>query len=267
VRAVTSALPLPKYHQIYLVLREQLHEGRFSAGVPGEIALMHEFGVARVTVRKALELLAAEHLIRRTPGRGTVPLQPKPARRALAGMRSAAVGGDGERFDGLFENLIGMGLHTHVKVLSVRSAPVADALEFAAGAPVQKAQRIRLTRDGPLSHITTYVPQALAPFHRRELAKKPILMLLEQSGVQVGRATQVISARLADAEVAPHLDVAVGSALLSVQRVVFDRRNQPVQWLLGLYRPDRYEYRTELSRVGRIDNRVWVNKLPSPAAQ
>jgi GntR family transcriptional regulator len=271
VRAVTSALPVPKYHQIYLVLREQLHEGRFSAGVPGEIALMHEFGVARVTVRKALELLAAEHLIRRTPGRGTVPLPAKPVRRALAGMRSDSAGDDGERFEGLFENLIGMGLQTHVKVLSVRAmpcpAPVAEALELEAGAAVQKAQRIRLTRDGPLSHITTYVPQALAPFNRRELAKKPILMLLEQSGVQVGRATQVISARLADAEVAPHLDVAMGSALLSVQRVVFDRRNRPVQWLLGLYRPDRYEYRTELSRVGRIDARVWVNKLPAPAAQ
>ena len=72
MRAVTSALPLPKYHQIYLVLREQLHEGRFAGGMPGEIALMHEFGVARVTVRKALEQLAAERLIRRTPGRGTV---------------------------------------------------------------------------------------------------------------------------------------------------------------------------------------------------
>jgi GntR family transcriptional regulator len=265
---VTSALPVPKYHQIYLVLREQLHEGRFGDRVPGEIALMHEFGVARVTVRKALGLLAAERLIRRTPGRGTVPL---PARDAHApAARRDAASDDGERRDGLFENPIGVGLHTRVLVLSVRTVPcpppVAEALELRAGEPVQKAQRVRLTRDGPLSHITTYVPQALAPFGRRELAKKPILMLLEDRGVQVGRATQVISARLADAEVAPHLDVAVGSALLAVQRVVFDRRNRPVQWLLGLYRPDRYEYRTELSRVGRIDARVWVNKQPSPAA-
>jgi GntR family transcriptional regulator len=84
--------------------------------------------------------------------------------------------------------------------------------------------------------------------------------------VLVGRATQVISARLADGEVARHPGVAVGSALLSVQRVVFDRRHRPVQWLLGLYRPHRYKYRTELSRVGRIDARVWVNKLPAPAA-
>ena len=52
-----SQMPLPKYHQIYLVLREQLDEGRFADGLPGELALMEQFGVARVTVRRALERL------------------------------------------------------------------------------------------------------------------------------------------------------------------------------------------------------------------
>ena len=58
-----QALPLPKYHQIYLVLREQLEEGRFAAGVPGEMHLVKEFGVARVTVRRALAQLVADGLI------------------------------------------------------------------------------------------------------------------------------------------------------------------------------------------------------------
>ena len=40
------AMPMPKYHQVYLVLREQLHEGKFSQGLPGEVALMQQFGVA-----------------------------------------------------------------------------------------------------------------------------------------------------------------------------------------------------------------------------
>ena len=31
---MNSALPVPKYHQIYLVLREQLQEGRFAQGLP-----------------------------------------------------------------------------------------------------------------------------------------------------------------------------------------------------------------------------------------
>ena len=30
-----ASLPLSKYHQIYLVLREQLQEGRFTRGLPG----------------------------------------------------------------------------------------------------------------------------------------------------------------------------------------------------------------------------------------
>ncbi|HSB24568.1 MAG TPA: GntR family transcriptional regulator [Burkholderiaceae bacterium] len=261
-----TALPVPKYHQIYLVLREQLHEGRFSSGMPGEIALMRKFGVARVTVRKALERLAAERLIRRTPGRGTMPL-PQPPQVSIPAGNEAA---DGEQVGSWFEGLSAAS-GADVKVLSVRTLPclpvVAQALQIAAGSMVQKAQRVRLVREGPQSHITTYVPQALAPFGRRQLARTPILVLMEDAGVQIGHATQSMSARLADAEVARHLGVAVGTALLAVQRLVFDRRGRPVQWLLGLYRPDRYEVRVELARLGGVDAKVWVSKSPSAQLQ
>jgi GntR family transcriptional regulator len=252
-----STLPLPKYHHIYLVLREQLQEGRFDAGLPGELALGEQFGVARVTVRRALEQLAGEGLITRSPGRGTHPVRhagpaSKPVSRPLR-----------TRLTGLLENIVSMSLHTSVKVLDVATvtapAPVAAALGLAAGDLVQKAVRVRSTRDGPLSHITTYIPAAVAcRFGRRELARKPILVLLEESGVTVGRAEQSISARLADAELAQQLQVSVGSALLAVRRLIFDQQERPVQWLDGLYRPDRYEYQMQLSRVGAIDAKVWV---------
>ena len=83
---------------------------------------------------------------------------------------------------------------------------------------------------------------------------------MNEAGVKVGRAEQTISARLADAEMARHLDVPVGSALLSVRRLIYDQHDKPVQWLLGLYRPDRYEYQMQLSRVGSIDAQIWVDK-------
>ena len=51
-----------------------------------------------------------------------------------------------------------------------------------------------------------------------------------------------------------------GSALLAVRRLIFDTRDRPVQWLHGLYRPDRYEYQMQLSRVGAIDAKVWVSR-------
>jgi GntR family transcriptional regulator len=258
-----SQMPLPKYHQIYLLLCEQLAEGRFADGLPGEFALMEEFGVARVTVRRALEKMAAEGLISREPGRGT-----RPIRVPAASIAQGASGGHGVQranLGGLLENLVSMGLRTSVKVIDVQtvtaSASVAAALQLQPGDAVQKAVRVRSTREGPLSHITTYVPADVArQFGRRELARKPILVLLEEAGVQVGRAHQTITARLADATLAQHLDVSVGSALLAVRRLVFDANERPVQWLHGLYRPDRYAYEMQLSRVGGIDAKVWVNK-------
>ena len=77
--------------------------------------------------------------------------------------------------------------------------------------------------------------------------------------MRIGRAVQTISAKLADAAVARHLDVQVGSALLAVTRLIHDDDDRPVQWLHGLYRPDRYQYEMQLSRVGGIDAKVWVS--------
>jgi GntR family transcriptional regulator len=251
--AVAPAMPLPKYHQIYLVLREQLAEGRFADGLPGELRLVQQFGVARVTVRKALERLAADGLIERKPGRGTTARAALPAD---ARQRPA-------HLYGLLENIVTMGLQTKVTVVSCEllaaSAAVAQQLALPLRTPVQKAVRVRATAEGPLSFITTHVPADLAAgFGSAELAKKPMLLLLEDSGVHIGRATQAVSARLADAEVAAHLGIAVGSALLAVSRLVFDVRQRPVQWLQGLYRPDRYQLDMQLSRVGGIDAKVWV---------
>jgi len=256
-------LPLPKYHQIYLVLREQLEEGRFAQGVPGEVHLSKEFGVARVTVRKALERLVADGLIARAAGRGTVAVS-RPADRTDGGRRPAQQA----HLTGLLKNIVNMGLRTSVKVVSCKTVPasaaVAQQLGVETGALVQKAVRVRSTAQGPLSHITTHVPQSIArSFGIRELGKQPILMLIESSGVVIGNARQSISARLADATVARLLSVDVGAALLAVNRLVFDADERPVQWLQGLYRPDRYQYEMQLSRVGDVDAKVWVSEALS----
>jgi GntR family transcriptional regulator len=254
---MASAMPLPKYHQVYLVLREHLAEGRFAAGLPAEMRLMQQFGMSRATVRKALERLAAEGLIERRAGRGTMP-------RSGHTVTASTVAPKQGQLAGLLENIVHMSLQTRANVLSCATitAPpaVARRLALPARARVQKAVRVRVTQEGPLSHITTWVPFELAKgFGRRELAREPILLLLEQAGVRIGRATQSISARPADDAVARALAVPVGTALLAVERLVYDTYEHPVQWLQGLYRPDRYQYEMQLSRVGGIAAKVWVS--------
>jgi GntR family transcriptional regulator len=84
-----------------------------------------------------------------------------------------------------------------------------------------------------------------------------MLTLLEENGVKAEHARQVVSARLADSQVAAALDTHAGAPLLAVTRLVRDVSGRPVQLLHGLYRPDRYEYRMDLSRTGEGAARIW----------
>jgi GntR family transcriptional regulator len=257
------ALPLPKYHQIYLVLLEQLREGRFADGLPSELALSKQFDAGRVTVRRALEQLTAEGLITRTAGRGTWPT--KNSGGISAGLYDRSSNAKATRLTGLLENLVSANRLTSVKVIEWRvvsaSASVADALRIPVGTKVRKLVRRRSSQEGPVSYITTYFPEDLAhAFGRRELSKASVLQLLEASGVELGRAQQMVSARQADAVVATELQVPVGTALLAVRRLVFDVNDRPVQWLNGLYRPDRYEYQMEITQVGDIHAKISVKE-------
>jgi GntR family transcriptional regulator len=253
-----SVMPIPKYHQVYLVLKEHLVEGDVGTKLPSETTLMKRFDVGRVTIRRALELLVNEGLISRRAGRGTL---------STVGQTSTTSPFKDKRKQnrsGLLENLVTISLGTKIEVIEVNtlaaSPQVSQALQINQGEPVQKAVRVRHTDNGPLSHITTYIPAAWSDqFDQTALANEPILVLLEKTGLKIGRAEQHISACLADATVAPLLGIAVGSALLSVRRLVFDDKDRPMQWLHGLYRPDRYDYELKLSPAGDVDARVWVN--------
>lgn len=249
-----AELPLPRYHRIYLVLREGLAEGRFPSHqpLPGEFELARRFGVSRVTLRAALGRLARDKLIVRQRGRGTFPSARPPAVPIQTNL------------SGLLENLLMMGLKTAVRVIElaeiVPPADVAAALRLAAHDKVQKAIRVRSYRGAPVSHLTTFVPSEVARgFGHKALAAKPLLQLLEEAGVVVTEAEQIISARLADPAVAPLLEVGIGSPLLAVTRTVYDQKRRPVELLRGLYPPERYEYRMHLNRAGGDTPRVWVS--------
>lgn len=243
-----STLPLPKYHKVYLVLKEQLEHGADGDRLPGEFALMERFQVSRVTVRKALERLAGEGLVSRTAGRGTVALR-APAPRA--GQAAAAPAG-------FLGSTMSESRVTSVQVLANQSVPapvaVAAALKVDEGTLVQKVVRLRSTTQGPVSHITTYTPLGrFRAFSTAELGRHQMLDLLRRRGAEVGGGSQTISACLADADVAPALAVDVGAALLLGHRVIWDANEVPLMVLIGRYRPDRYRFEMHLGESGSVD--------------
>ncbi|MCY1167233.1 MAG: GntR family transcriptional regulator [Pseudomonadota bacterium] len=246
---------VPRYHQIFLVLSEQIREGRFDdARLPTEHELAETFKAGRVTVRRALDGLQQAGLISRTPGLGTFVKKQAEKRKAPASKRN------------LFENLVALTRSTTVKVLEyklVRKSDIAQLLGLDAQESVLKIVRVRSFKGTPLSHITTYLPQQFSKFVRREkLLATPMLTLMSEAGVLFDRAEQSISAKLADPIVADRLQMDAAAALLAVRRITYDKNGRAIQYLEGLYRPDLYEYRLELSRTGVESANIW-----SPSAR
>lgn len=63
--------PVLLYEQVAADLRADINSGKTTGRLPGEFELAEQYGVSRVTVRTAIEVLIAESLLIRLRGRGT----------------------------------------------------------------------------------------------------------------------------------------------------------------------------------------------------
>jgi GntR family transcriptional regulator len=254
-----AAHALPRFHQVRLILRDRIVGGHYPHGLPmpGERLLAEEFGVARVTVRSALARLEEEGLVVRLRGTGTLPMVQSelPMRKKLRG--------------GLLDHIVSMGLRTKVSVLEwrvIEGAPgPCQALRLPPGSQVLKVVRVRKFKAQPISYTEAYLPADLAgALDRATLQDTPMLVALEQLGIEIDSADQTFGAALADPGVARALRIAPGEPLLRVSRVVQDATGRPVQFFVGLYHPERYEYHMHLSRLGD-GTKVWIDAEHQPA--
>lgn len=238
-----ESLPTPLYHQIYLVLREQIRSGAIAPDVmlPGEQHLARLFNVSRITVKRALNELAADGLLHRHRGRGTIVAS------------AAAIPVVKGSFDNLLESLRIMGLETQIEVIDVANVnadpATAKLLEIEPGATVQRAVRRRLLQGEPFSHLVTYIPIDIAQhFSIKDLATTSLLTLLERAGAAVYDAEQWITAVGAEPLVAAALGVSGNAPLLKVERVMRDVDGRPVQLIHSHYRSDRFQYNVKTHR-------------------
>lgn len=248
-----STLPVGgKALRVYLSLRDDIANGAHPEGVllPGEQRLAESFGVSRVTVRRALDALAEGGFIEKRAGAGSEVIAPKSA---------APISAD---FANLIPQLVEMGRSTTARLLAFSygapPAEVARAMGLSPGARVQTAVRVRAMEGRAFSHLTTYVPEDIADnYGEADLASTPLFELLERSGVRVEAAHQSVTATLASPDVAEALGIEVGSAVLSLRRVVRDNAGRGVEYLSALYRPDMFRLEMTLNRVGLGGARHW----------
>lgn len=233
----------PLYRQIYDIFRKQIVSGRLkkNARLPSEQEIIDNLGVSRITVRRALNELAASGFVTRKRGRGTLVT----FNAAAPTIRAS--------FDQLLDGLTRIGVETQVRLVDCSTISpnraMREMLELQRGEKLQRVVRLRLLDGEPFSYLVTHIPCHVADgYDQDELATASLLKLLEQAGHAPRSATQTISAASADGDASKHLEVAEGVPLLHIHRIMRDENDEIVQEISAYYRADRFQYHMNLER-------------------
>jgi len=241
---------VPIFRQLYVTLRNELTNGTFSKGeaLPTEPELAQQYGISRVTVRRALDMLQQENFIERRRGAGTF------VKDFESQLQS--------RISGVIENLISIGLDTTAELLTFdrRKPPglVSRALLRPEAELMLLIERLRRHKGEVVSFTTVWVPGDHADrLNQSQLGAEPVVRVLEAEGLRAQSAEQSISAVAADERSSALLDVPAGNPVIVLTRIVQGVEAGPLLFQRSLYPPDRYEYHMTLSRDFSADQPRW----------
>lgn len=236
----------PLYQQIKGLILQSLQSGEWRPGesIPSEMELAARYRVSQGTVRKAIDELAAEHLLIRRQGKGTFVATHAEQQVQYRFLRLMPDAGD--------QDNEGPAQRTVLECRRTRaSADIARALALRTGDAVLHVRRVLAFAGVPTILEDLWLPgAAFRGLSAERMATYPgptYAMFEVEFGVRMVRAEEKIRAVLPDAQQAALLSVTAATPLLSVERVAFTYSDAPMELRRGLYRTDTHHYRNALS--------------------
>jgi len=239
-----EAAGMPLYRVVKRSLLQAIESGAFPPGetLPSEAEIASQMGISIGTLRRAVDELAAEHILVRRQGRGTFVATHNTDRFLFQFFHV-------EREDGR------------------RQAPVVDLVSFErVRADEEPAQALQLRPGDPVVQIENRLRlQGLAVIYDRltlpaglfkgltekRFRERPsTIYQLYQSdfGITVVRAQERARARAADRNAARVLGVAVGLPVMQVNRTALTFGDRPVEHRVSIINTAHHDYVNLLSR-------------------
>jgi GntR family transcriptional regulator len=219
----------PDFHPLYLQVKQLLLQRVVSGGwkpgemLPSEAKLAEEFNVSQGTVRKALEEMAAEHVVVRHQGKGTF-------------VTTRGVGQPVHFFSMTTADHKPLGERVNIfirHVVAPASQLEQDSLGIGPDSQVLHVYRVRAINGAPAICDEIALVNEVFPGFVDHLDKNPrantYVVMEKEYGVLAARAKEWLSAVPADSQEAGSLQLEVGTPLLKILRISYGLDGTPIE--------------------------------------
>lgn len=198
--------------------------------LPTEHELSREFEVSRITVRRALDILAEEHLIHRRQGKGSF-VSPNPVRRIpllIDYARSVRAHAPQLRRE------------LYAWRWTTPPEEAAEELRISSTSTVLFCQRVDVLDGTPVAFDRAYIPRSFAEgLSQEDLAAVEFNEVWpERSGFQIISCKQVVDAVPADEETVEILRIRNSSPVLKGTEIYYTLHNRPTGIFVNYYHPE-----------------------------
>jgi len=235
--------PIPIYHQLTNLLRNQISCGEWESGkkLPTEAELSKKYGVSRLTIRKAKEKLIKEGRVHSIQGSGSYVTDPKkwpPNPYTI------------ETIDDILAIGKEMAFRMHDFQALPNSADISERLKNPRDSLVFRMSGVRYYLNRPFSYVVYHFPFEIGskiPLER--LNPNPIIPQLEKlAGVKVSEGVHSFQPGRADRKVAEYLGLKRGSLVLIVETTYMDPEGRPIEYVMTKL-PKRVGYHIRVKRT------------------
>ena len=224
---------LPAYQKIQRAIRQRIEAKQLKPGdaVSSERELARIHNVSLMTARHALATLEREGVVERRRGAGTFVAPPRIQFNKLMSYT---------------EQMASRGLTPSSKIINAKivedEQEIAARLGLGAASRMVKIERVRITADEPFAMETCYLPAAeFAELVHAPLARGSLFAALEHDyGIELAYAVEEVDATVAEGRVAQLLNLRAGAPLLRIRQVIYSSKNQPLIYVVGVYRSERH---------------------------
>lgn len=223
-----------KHVQVREFVRALIADALPGSAAPSERELVARFGVARMTVRQALDALVGEGLLERVPGRGTFVTEP----RRRVGLLSSFT-----------EDMKRRGLLPESQTLLARreqAGPgVARALDISPGDAVIHWKRLRRGDQQIICVEDAYLNEVLLPGFLQTGMPTSLYEALRERGLRPTWAEDAISVDAATIEEAAQLEIEPGDPVMQLSRRALSG-DMVVEVSRTTFRRDRFTMHVQL---------------------